>query len=344
MRRSAVIARLQARFGLGEKNTRGTFGGVGNQAEQALRACQGRLDCWQRRVTDNHAVQRNRTDAEGTQAAHAIVAWLRGVSGAMLEGSSAVVSHGNSPGMMRGRLLVFLTDRPNLIDHCAQLHADRRHALRRKGEHQHPDQGNSQRFAHRVRWGRRRDLRIILRFILLSIAENRLVLICLKVMVPARPKLRLSRAQPSSRAPGEKRPGMAMIGAHDAHTNHPPTLPARYCGLDQLPGGRLQPPAADPTGGKPGKDCFSHAASLPLKHEFCCQDELPTGHFAITFLLSPLYLNQLRVISPLLLYACDPRGTNEQRPQFFPEIPPQHEETANQQGIAEHLQNPVIRP
>ena len=156
MRRSAVIARLQARFGLGEKKTRGTFGGVGNQTEQALRACQGRLDCWQRWITDNHAVQRNRADAEGTQTAHAVVARLRGVSGtglrlSMVGDNSAVVSHGNSPGMMRGRLLVILTERPSLIDHRAQLHADRRHALRREGEHKHPDQGNSQRFAHSVR-------------------------------------------------------------------------------------------------------------------------------------------------------------------------------------------------
>ena len=97
MRRSAVIARLQARFGLGEKQTWGTFGGVGNQAGQALRAYQGLLDCWQRWITDNHVVQRDRTDTEGTQTAHAVVARLRGVSGAKVGGNSAVVSHGNSP-------------------------------------------------------------------------------------------------------------------------------------------------------------------------------------------------------------------------------------------------------
>lgn len=151
MRRSAVIAQLQARFGLGEKKTRRTFGSVGNQAEQTLRARQGRLDCLQRWITDNHAIQRNRTDAEGAQAAHAVVARLHGVSGALVGGNSAVVSHGNSPGVMRSQLLVILTDRPSLIDHRAQLHADSRHALRRKGEHQHPDQGNSQRCAHSVR-------------------------------------------------------------------------------------------------------------------------------------------------------------------------------------------------
>ncbi|SFP26728.1 hypothetical protein SAMN05216190_107139 [Pseudomonas borbori] len=170
MRRSG----LQARFGLGEKKTRRTFGSVGNEAEQTLRAGQRRLDCLQRWITDHHAVQRNRTDAEGTQAAHAVVARLRGASGARVGGNSSVVSHGHSPWMMRGRLLVFLTDRPSLIDHCAQLHADRRHALRREGEHQHPDQGNSQRFAHSVREGRQRsrDLRIIHRFGGLSIIAN----------------------------------------------------------------------------------------------------------------------------------------------------------------------------